>query len=142
MVVSEIYTQLAFKPPIPTADFSGKTVTVMGANVGLGKEAVKHFARLRAAKVIATARSAAKGATALAEIEAETKRTGVVEFWDLDYSSYASVKAFCARAAKLERLDAVVEFSKLMPKCLSSSYPLPTTPNLSLWLPLLRISFY
>ena len=99
MVVSEIHTQLVFKPPIPIANFSGKTVTVTGANVGLGKEVVKHFACLCAAKVIATARSAAKDPAALAEIES---------FWDLDYSSYAFIKAFCARVANLERLEAVV----------------------------------
>ena len=99
MVVSEIHTQLAFKPAIPIADFSGKTVIVTSTNLGLGKEVVKHFARLCAAKVIATARSAAKDPAALAETES---------FWDLDYSSYASIKAFCARIANLERLEAVV----------------------------------
>jgi retinol dehydrogenase-12 len=43
-----------------------------GANVGLGKEAVKHFVRLNVAKVIATARSLERGKAALAEIESET----------------------------------------------------------------------
>ncbi len=42
------------------------------------------------------------------EIEAETKRPGVAEIWELDYSNYASVKAFCARVAQLDRLDAMV----------------------------------
>ncbi|XTI94349.1 hypothetical protein V2W45_1348790 [Cenococcum geophilum] len=82
-----------FKPPVPAVNFSSKTVIITGANVSPGKEAVKHFARLRAAKVIATARAAALAE--LAEIEAETGRTGVVEFWDLDYSAYASLRAGC-----------------------------------------------
>lgn len=100
--------QVPIKPEVPTADFSGKTVIVTGANVGLGKEAVKHFVRQGASKVIATARSSAKGAAALTEIEVDTKRPGIAEFWDLDYGNYASVKSFCARVAKLDRLDAVV----------------------------------
>jgi NAD(P)-dependent dehydrogenase (short-subunit alcohol dehydrogenase family) len=103
-----IYTQLSFRPPKPIADFTGKTVIVTGANVGLGKEAVKHFVRLNSAKVIATVRSPAKGTAVVAEIEAETARTGVVEAWELDYSRYASVKDFCAKVAELERVDAVV----------------------------------
>lgn len=53
-------------------------------------------------------RSIARGEAAKAEIEAETKRTGVVDVWELDYSSYASVKAFAANVAKLARVDAVV----------------------------------
>jgi NAD(P)-dependent dehydrogenase (short-subunit alcohol dehydrogenase family) len=103
-----IYTQLAFRPPKPTADFTGKTVIVTGANVGLGKEAVKNFVRLNAAKVIATARSLERGKAAVAEIESETGRAGVAELWALDYGSYASVKQFCAKVAELERVDAVV----------------------------------
>ena len=100
--------QLSFRPPIPTADFSGKTVIVTGANVGLGKEAVKHFVRRGAAKVIATVRSSRKGKAALTEIEADTNRSGVVETWDLDYSNYPSVQIFCARVAELDRVDAVI----------------------------------
>lgn len=79
-----------------------------GANVGLGKEAVKHFVRLNAVKAIATVRSAAKGTAVVAEIEAETGRTGIVESLELDYSSYNSVKAFAASVAEFERVDAVV----------------------------------
>ncbi len=52
--------------------------------------------------------SSNKGEAALVEIEAETKRPGVAEIWELDYSNYASVKAFCARVAQLDRLDAMV----------------------------------
>ncbi len=107
-VLNDIYSQLALKPPYPDTDFSGKTIIATGANVGLGKEAVKHFVRLKAEKVIGAVRSIARGEAAKAEIEAETKRTGVVDVWELDYSSYASVKAFAANVAKLARVDAVV----------------------------------
>jgi NAD(P)-dependent dehydrogenase (short-subunit alcohol dehydrogenase family) len=108
MGVFKLFGQISFKPPVPTADLSGKCVIVTGANVGLGKEAVKQSVRRGAAKVIAMVRSSNKGEAALVEIEAETKRPGVAEIWELDYSNYASVKAFCARVAQLDRLDAMV----------------------------------
>lgn len=107
-VFSDIHTQVFFKPPVPTADFSGKTIIVTGANVGLGKEASKHFARLNAHKVILAVRSIDRGEAAKVEIEAETKRTGVVEVYELDYSNYASVKAFAAKVAELERIDIAI----------------------------------
>jgi NAD(P)-dependent dehydrogenase (short-subunit alcohol dehydrogenase family) len=54
-------------------------------------------------------RSPSKGASAKASIEESTNRLGCVEVWDLDLSSYSSVKEFAARAQGLERLDVVVE---------------------------------
>ncbi|PGH01865.1 hypothetical protein AJ79_07802 [Helicocarpus griseus UAMH5409] len=108
MGFSRLFGQIISQPPLPATDFTGKTVIVTGANVGLGKEAVKHFARL-GAKVVGTARSSAKCAAATTEVEAETSVPGRTSFWELDYGSYASVKAFCERAtSELERLDAVV----------------------------------
>nr|POE77844.1 short chain dehydrogenase sol3 [Quercus suber] len=88
---------------------SGKTIIVTGANTGLGKEAVRHFVRLGAAKVVLACRSKSKGEDAKRDIETTTKRTGVIEIWELDLADYASVQAFAKRAQSLERLDAVVE---------------------------------
>lgn len=99
---------LFVKYPHPDVDCTGKTIIVTGANVGLGKEAVRHFVRLNASKVIIAVRSVAKGRAAQADIEATTHCPGVTEVWELDLSSYASVKAFAARAAQLPRVDAVV----------------------------------
>ena len=107
-IFSDLHTQVFFKPPVPTADFSGKTIIVTGANVGLGKEAAKHFVRLGAHRVVLAVRSVEKGEAAKAEVEGETKRPGVVDVYELDYSSYASVKAFAARAAELDRVDVAV----------------------------------
>jgi len=95
--------------PYPSHDFTGKTVIVTGANVGLGLEAARHFVRLGAIKVILGCRSIEKGELAKKNIEETTKREGIVEVWQVDLSSYESVRQFCARAQKLERLDAVVE---------------------------------
>ena len=78
-ILNDISTQLFHRPDYPTADFSGKTIIVTGSNVGLGKEAVKHFVRLRAKKIIIAVRSVAKGEAAKAEIEAESGRTCIIE---------------------------------------------------------------
>jgi NAD(P)-dependent dehydrogenase (short-subunit alcohol dehydrogenase family) len=107
--MSFLYSQLFVTPPYPTTDFTNQTVIVTGANVGLGLEAARHFTRLNAAKVILAVRSVSKGEAAKKSIESTTKRTGIVEVWPLDLASYASVKAFAAKAAELPRLDAVVE---------------------------------
>jgi NAD(P)-dependent dehydrogenase (short-subunit alcohol dehydrogenase family) len=107
--MSFLYSQLFVAPPYPTTDFTNQTVIVTGANVGLGLEAARHFTRLNAAKVILAVRSVSKGEAAKQSIESTTKRTGIVEVWPLDLASYASVKAFAAKAAELPRLDAVVE---------------------------------
>lgn len=90
---SHLHTQLFcfFKLLVPTEDLSGKTIIVTGANVGLGNEAAKHFVHLNAHRVILAVRTIKKGEAAEAEIETETNRTGVVEVYELDYSSYASV---------------------------------------------------
>lgn len=95
--------------PKPEKEFTGKTVIVTGANVGLGLEAARHFARLGASKVILACRDTEKAERARAEIERSTARSGVVEVWPLDLCSFESVKQFCRRADQLPRLDVVIE---------------------------------
>lgn len=102
-------SQLITSLPYPTNDLTGQTIIVTGANSGLGLEAARHFTRLGAAKVILGVRSLDKGETARQSIEESTQRRGVVEVWQLDLSSYESVKQFAARVDKLNRLDAIVE---------------------------------
>jgi retinol dehydrogenase-12 len=46
--------------PIPTADVSGKSLVVVGANVGLGYEAAVHLAQLKPKKLLTTTRDEAK----------------------------------------------------------------------------------
>lgn len=96
--------------PYPQAEYRGKTVVVTGANVGLGREAARHFCRLGAARVILGCRDLDKGRTAGADIEKSTSRSGVVDVWQLDLGSFESVRSFCRRAeTELDRLDIVVE---------------------------------
>lgn len=102
-------SQLFVTPPYPKHDFSGQTVIVTGSNVGLGLEAARHFTRLNAAKVILGVRDITKGDEARRSIEASTKRLNIVDVWQLDLSSYDSVKKFANKAQGLDRLDAVVE---------------------------------
>lgn len=104
-----VWTQLTVSLPYPEADFSGQTIIVTGSNVGLGLEAARHFTRLNAAKVILAVRSLDKGDEAKKSIEASTKRSGVVEVWQLDLCSYESVKQFAKRAEALPRLDVLLE---------------------------------
>ncbi|KAH9878916.1 hypothetical protein J1614_002351 [Plenodomus biglobosus] len=104
-----LYSQFFVTPPTPTKDFAGKTVLVTGSNVGLGKEAARHFTRLNASTVILAVRSLAKGEAAKADIETTTGRKNVVKVMHLDMSSYASVLAFANKLdEEEERLDVAV----------------------------------
>lgn len=101
--------------PLPQDDFTGQTIIVTGANIGIGLEAARHFVRLRAARVIIACRTAEKGERARASLERQSAAAGAppataVDFWPLDLRSFDSVRAFCGRAAaELERVDVLVE---------------------------------
>ena len=110
------YHQFFTTPPYPKTDFSGQTIIVTGANTGLGFEAARHFTRLGAEKVILAVRTIEKGEVAKKDIEGSTNRIGIVEVWQLDLSSYESVKQFVKRAETLKRLDAVVENAGILPE--------------------------
>ncbi|KAM5359877.1 hypothetical protein ACJZ2D_014132 [Fusarium nematophilum] len=97
--------------PRPTASFEGKTVIITGSNTGLGFEATRHVIKLGAAKVIMAVRSTEKGEAAKRALQESTGcDPGILAVWPIDLSSYASVKAFAARAAvELPRIDALIE---------------------------------
>ncbi|KAK5993201.1 Short chain dehydrogenase atnD [Cladobotryum mycophilum] len=102
--------------PYPEEDCTDRVIIVTGANVGLGREAARHFVRLNASKVILACRNLDKAEQAKQDIEQSTQRTGVVEIWQLDLSSYDSVKEFAARASRLERLDVLLNNASILTK--------------------------
>jgi len=53
-------------------NLSGKSVIVVGANTGIGFEAVKHFAKMKPARLILACRNEKKGQDAAALIAQET----------------------------------------------------------------------
>lgn len=109
-----LYSQLFVTPIYPTASFAGQVAIVTGSNTGLGLEAARHIVRLGAEKVILAVRNTSKGETAKQSIEESTQRSGVVEVWSLDLSSYESVKQFAKRAQSLQRLDLLLENAGMM----------------------------
>lgn len=111
-----IYNQLFVSLPEPKFDLTGQTVIVTGANTGLGFEAARHLVCLNAERVILAVRSLDKGKEAQRRIEESTGRGGVVDVWELDLSSYESVKIFARRCdSDLSRLDCVIENAALGP---------------------------
>lgn len=97
--------QLETKPlPVVSADLTGKTIIVTGANSGLGLEACRHFAKMNPKKLILACRSLEKARAAISEIDC-----AAAEAWELDLTSFKSVSAFSDRAeSELERLDVLV----------------------------------
>ncbi|KAL8684178.1 MAG: hypothetical protein Q9224_006544 [Gallowayella concinna] len=104
-----VYRQLFLTLPYPQTPFTDQTVIVTGANVGLGFEAARHYLRLGAAKVILAVRTPEKGEAAKKILEESEKRQGILEVWQLDLSSYESVKQFASKVETLPRVDVVLE---------------------------------
>ena len=102
-----LYSQFFKTPPYPKGDFSGKTVVITGSNVGLGKEAARHYVRMGASKLILAVRSVDKGIAAKQDIESTNPgKKCDIQVWKIDMGDYGSVKAFAKRAeAELERID-------------------------------------
>ncbi|KAL3294318.1 Short-chain dehydrogenase [Colletotrichum asianum] len=98
-------------PIIPTKETcAGKTYIITGSNSGIGFEAVKHLVNLGSGRLIIAVRSIERGQDAKARIDASTDRPDVTEVWQLDMSSYDSIRSFAKRASsELGRLDGLVE---------------------------------
>ena len=119
-VLRNQYTRL----PYPSHSFTGQTIIITGSNTGLGFEAAAHYVRLGATKVILAVRSLSKGHDAKRQIEsrktAPTAPTGsssdtVIEVWQLDMSSYESIREFAQRASSLPRIDILLENAGVIP---------------------------
>ncbi|KAF8266228.1 hypothetical protein EI94DRAFT_1586455 [Lactarius quietus] len=78
--------------PVVHVDLTGKTVVVVGANVGLGFEAAKHFALMNPKRLVLACRSQEKGQAAVQAIQATGFKNAELALVDL--SKFASVSAF------------------------------------------------
>ena len=113
-ILGFFYSQLFITPPVPPTPFHNQTIIVTGSNTGLGLSAARHITRLGAQKVILAVRNIDKGLAAKTSIEESTDRKNVVEVWQLDLTSYESVKQFAQKAMGLERLDVLLSNAGLM----------------------------
>ncbi|KIL64811.1 hypothetical protein M378DRAFT_186611 [Amanita muscaria Koide BX008] len=103
-----VHRQWRTIPPVRTADLTGKTVVVIGANAGIGFEAAKHFATMNAAKLVLGCRSRERGELAISKLQNETGYTRA-ELWLIDLAEFQSVKAFVDKFEKEGgRLDYLV----------------------------------
>ncbi|KAF2655820.1 putative short-chain dehydrogenase/reductase family protein [Lophiostoma macrostomum CBS 122681] len=104
-----LYNQLFVSIPKPKTDFTGQTCIVTGSNTGLGKEAARQLVDYNASKVVLAVRNLERGEKARNDIVNTTKRENVLEVWELDLSSFESVKRFASRCNEhLERLDCLI----------------------------------
>ncbi|KAL6912515.1 hypothetical protein FSST1_010275 [Fusarium sambucinum] len=100
--------QIFGRTTLPDVDLSGRTIIVTGANTGLGLEAAKHIAKLKASKLILACRNIEKANKAASIIYDETKCRGHtdIQVWELDLAKYESTVSFAKRLSKdLSRLD-------------------------------------
>ncbi|KAF9050551.1 short-chain dehydrogenase [Panaeolus papilionaceus] len=117
-----IRSQWATTPPAPHEDLSGKTVVVVGANVGLGFEAAKHFASMNPGMLILACRDKKRGEDASQQIKQATGCKNIY-VWLVDLKDHASVNAFADRFEKDNvRLDILVANAAVIPAN-------PTTPE-------------
>ncbi|KAG5640178.1 hypothetical protein DXG03_009519 [Asterophora parasitica] len=122
-VTGFIQDQWTSVPPVTTADLTGKTVMVIGANTGLGFEAAKHFARMKPKRLILACRSKEKGEAAIARLRKEAEYESA-ELWMIDLSKFSSVIEFADKFDKDGgRLDYLIENAA----CIQKSYD--TTPD-------------
>ncbi|KAH9969293.1 hypothetical protein BGW80DRAFT_1461768 [Lactifluus volemus] len=79
--------------PVVHVDLTGKTVVVVGANVGLGFEAAKHFASMNPKRLVLACRSQQKGQAAV-DGNHPSHRFQNTELTLVDLARFASVSAF------------------------------------------------
>jgi NAD(P)-dependent dehydrogenase (short-subunit alcohol dehydrogenase family) len=101
--------QARIHPPAPDTSFAGKTIIITGASSGLGLQATRQFALLRAHRVILAVRSVAKGEKHLAVLQADPQVKEAktqLEVFELDLDDYQSVLCFAKRVqTEVKELD-------------------------------------
>ncbi|KAI3400375.1 hypothetical protein diail_3392 [Diaporthe ilicicola] len=117
-----LYRQFFYRPKPITADLSGQTAIITGANIGLGFETGRQLLGLGLSRLILAVRSQAKGDAAAVTLRNEHP-SAKIEVWLLDMSSYASIKEFVERCAgdELPRLDMAILNAGLQNSTLSKN---------------------
>ena len=110
--------QLATVPPVEHDDLSGKTVVVIGANIGLGFEAAKHFAKMNPDRIILGCRSKERGEAAATS---ETSRL-LSYLFRISFFTYKELKTETGYESAelwiidLARISSVVDFAERFEK--------------------------
>jgi hypothetical protein len=111
--------QLATVPPVEYEDLSGKTVVVIGANIGLGFEAAKHFAKMNPDRLILGCRSKERGEAAAAS---ETNSLLSCHFVSISFYTYKDLKKGTGYESAelwiidLAQISSVVDFAERFEK--------------------------
>ena len=111
--------QLATVPSVEHEDLSGKTVVVIGANIGLGFEAAKHFARMNPNRIILGCRSKERGEAAATS---EANPLLSYHFVTVSHFSYKELKTETGYESAelwiidLARISSVVDFAERFEK--------------------------
>lgn len=98
--IQYIKDQCFSKPPAISSfaqDLFGRTIVIIGANVGLGYETAKHFASLKPARIILGYRNKEKAETAAKEIQEFAPSGTVVKPWVVDLTDFKTVSDFADR---------------------------------------------
>lgn len=114
-LISQIFRTVPSVIPenIDNPEIHNRTIIVTGANSGLGLEAAKQLSQLECvSRLILACRDLKKASNARQNILnalPESKRANmVIETWELDMASKASIAAFAQRTEELDRIDAIV----------------------------------
>ena len=101
--------QFRTKPVWPSKDtnLTGKVAIVTGANQGLGLEASSQLLSFNLSRLIVAVRSVDKGEAA-ANVLREKHPKAIIDVFELEMSSYDSIRAFARRVEQLERTDIVI----------------------------------
>lgn len=101
-------------PTTPELDMTGKTVVVTGGNSGIGYETAAALAGM-GARVLITARSAARGEAAGAQLQGRAAKGGSVELVIFDLADLSSVRAGAEEILRrCPRLDVLVNNAGLI----------------------------
>lgn len=99
-----------------STDLTGKVAVVTGANSGLGLEASNQLLSLKLSHLIIAVRSAVKGEKAANLLRAKYPKA-IIDVYQLDMSSYDSIKKFTTQLAQLQHVNiAILNAGVMSPK--------------------------